>query len=624
MLKNLEPSVFGSLTGREQDVIQLISKGLTSKEIARQLDLSYRTVEVHRSHIFKKLGVTNLIGLIEILFREREKLETELIKSQTILTTFLNTLPAMVFIKDENGQLLFSNHLLNQILPKGSPGGVHHHEASIPSLKNDMSTEQLSAMILGTEISSAGSDEKLFESHVFEINVDNNLTLSGGFAMDVTEKRQTEFYIANLKKHLDEAQKIAKLGSWSWNLETNDVIWSDELFRILGYSPGEIMPSYELFMRLVVDEDLPKLEAALKAAFLGTSPFDIDFRIQLPGGEVKILNGQGVVARNSDGKAISMSGTNQDLTKKKKLEAVMEKERQELQDLYENAPCGFHSLDANGVFLKINNTELSWIGFTREEVIGKKRITDFFTPSSQLKFQQNFPKFIENGYLDEVELELVHKNGSVRNVLVDATAIKDEDGRYICSRSVLHDITLTKKSYLEIEKIAYHDILTGLPNRLLLFDRFNQAISHVDRHGGLLAVCYLDLDGFKLINDLHGHNIGDELLQEIARRIVAAVRTTDTIARLGGDEFLLLLNVQDENECDEVLQRVLEEIKVPFSLDNSQSFQVRASIGLTLYPADNNRPEVLIRHADQAMYQVKMSGRGYFKKYAKLNSAIGK
>lgn len=539
MLENLNSSTTKCLTEREQDVVKLIGKGLTSKEIARQLDLSYRTVEVHRSHIFKKLGVTNLVGLIEILLKEKEKLESALIKSQTILTTFLNNLPAIIFIKDNLGRLLFSNHHVNQIFPKQAPNdkipeSLFRNNAQNTLLKNDISTEELSTLILGTKNPDTFRDERLFESHLFKIYIDENQTLQGGFAIDVTEKRQAESNIANLKKHLDEAQKIAKLGSWSWNLETNDVIWSDELFRILGFEPAEIKPSYDLFKSLVVDEDLAQWKTAIKNAISGISPYDIDFRIRLPSGESKIINGKGIIQTNSEGQAIGMSGTNQDLTEKKMLEATLEKERRELEDLYENAPCGFHSLDSNGIYLRINNTELSWIGYTREEVIGKKSIIDFLSPSSQVKFHQNFPHFKKRGYLHEVELELVHKDGSIKHVLAEVTAVKDAEGNYIFSRSVLHDMTLTKKSFTALEKVAYHDILTGLPNRLLLADRFAQAISYTDRHGGLLVVGYLDLDDFKLINDQYGHDIGDEVLQVISGKILANIRTTDTLARLGG------------------------------------------------------------------------------------------
>lgn len=402
------------------------------------------------------------------------------------------------------------------------------------------------------------------------------------------------------------------------------MIWSDELFRILGFEPAEIKPSYDLFKSLVVDEDLAQWETAIKNAISGISPYDIDFRIRLPSGESKIINGKGIIQRNSEGQAIGMSGTNQDLTEKKMLEATLEKERRELEDLYENAPCGFHSLDSNGIYLRINNTELSWIGYTREEVIGKKSIIDFLSPSSQVKFHQNFPHFKKRGYLHEVELELVHKDGSIKHVLAEVTAVKDAEGYYIFSRSVLHDMTLTKKSFAAIEKVAYHDILTGLPNRLLLSDRFVQAISFTDRHGGLLVVGYLDLDDFKLINDQYGHAVGDEVLQEISGKILANIRNTDTLARLGGDEFLILLNVENEKECNEILQRILDEIKIAFTAKNGKRVQINASIGVTLYPQDDATAEVLIRHADQAMYEVKISNGGHFKKYQRKNDMRNK
>jgi diguanylate cyclase (GGDEF)-like protein/PAS domain S-box-containing protein len=165
-----------------------------------------------------------------------------------------------------------------------------------------------------------------------------------------------------------------------------------------------------------------------------------------------------------------------------------------------------------------------------------------------------------------------------------------------------------------VEDIARHDSLTGLPNRWLLVDRLNQAVAQAERSNRLLAVCYLDLDGFKLVNDTHGHAIGDKFLVEIAHRLQTLVRANDTVSRLGGDEFVVLLTDLDNvEECQRVLERIVEAINQPVPLEGKHQAAVTASVGIALFPRDAANPDSLLRHADQAMYAAKQSGRNCYR-----------
>lgn len=163
-----------------------------------------------------------------------------------------------------------------------------------------------------------------------------------------------------------------------------------------------------------------------------------------------------------------------------------------------------------------------------------------------------------------------------------------------------------------IEHMAYYDVLTGLPNRSLLMDRLRQAIAQSRRSKKLLAICYLDLDGFKPINDQYGHHVGDMLLVNLAERLTEGMREGDTMARLGGDEFVLLLaGLSTSYECEEVVQRILETVSMPVSVEGC-SLQVSGSIGVTIFPTDDSAPDVLLRHADQTMYQAKAAGKSTY------------
>ncbi|MEW6163847.1 MAG: EAL domain-containing protein [Pseudomonadota bacterium] len=177
---------------------------------------------------------------------------------------------------------------------------------------------------------------------------------------------------------------------------------------------------------------------------------------------------------------------------------------------------------------------------------------------------------------------------------------------------IQYDVTAIKEHEIELDRIAHYDPLTQIPNRALLADRMRQAIAQARRVQTTLAICYLDLDGFKPINDALGHEAGDALLVEIAQRLLATVRGGDTVARIGGDEFVLLLADMDRmEECEKTLGRILAAVSAPALIAGSK-VSVSASIGIALYPRDDADPDTLLRHADQAMYQAKQSGRNNY------------
>lgn len=168
-----------------------------------------------------------------------------------------------------------------------------------------------------------------------------------------------------------------------------------------------------------------------------------------------------------------------------------------------------------------------------------------------------------------------------------------------------------------LEKVAYRDSLTGLPNRHMLLDLIEQQMVISQRHHKSFAVCFLDLDGFKEVNDTFGHDAGDQVLREVGRRLEMCVRSHDTVARLGGDEFVLLLgDMVDAHACEDVMKRVLSDILQPIVLGPEQGVAVSSSIGVTLYPADDSAPSKLLEHADQAMYQAKRTGKNRWTAYA--------
>ena len=194
--------------------------------------------------------------------------------------------------------------------------------------------------------------------------------------------------------------------------------------------------------------------------------------------------------------------------------------------------------------------------------------------------------------------------------------MRDADGKLTHYVGIFSDISDRKEIEARVEFLAYHDALTGVPNRVLLGDRMRQAIAQTAREGNMMAVCYLDLDGFKKVNDTLGHDAGDLLLKQVAARIQAQVRTTDTVARLGGDEFVVLLENASAFSAAGVAQKLIAELAKPFTLSSGAEAAIGGTIGISLFPQDSLVASELIRQADAALYQAKGAGKSRCQFYA--------
>jgi diguanylate cyclase (GGDEF)-like protein len=213
----------------------------------------------------------------------------------------------------------------------------------------------------------------------------------------------------------------------------------------------------------------------------------------------------------------------------------------------------------------------------------------------------------------EMELQRQHRDGRMVQISTTLTPLESDQGQITGYLAMATDITQRKAAEKQVEFLAYHDALTGLPNRLLLQDRFSQAMAQADRTQTQVALLFLDLDNFKTINDSLGHAVGDAFLKEIATRLSACLRESDTICRQGGDEFLMVLGNQDSaNASTPVLNTLLARVSALFLVDGHE-LASSASIGVAMYPDDGQDFETLLQKADTAMYQAKEAGRNNYR-----------
>jgi diguanylate cyclase (GGDEF)-like protein/PAS domain S-box-containing protein len=279
--------------------------------------------------------------------------------------------------------------------------------------------------------------------------------------------------------------------------------------------------------------------------------------------------------------------------------------------VFENMSEAVIITDAENNFVSVNPAFTKMTGYTQDEILGKNPSIMSSGQHDAEFYQQMWDEIIKNGYW-QGEIWNRRKNNEIYPKWLSIVAVQDSNNKIQNYIAVSSDISERKAADERIHFMAHYDALTGLPNRVLLHDRLLQAILHAKRKNTKVAILFLDLDRFKIINDTLGHSVGDLLLQAVAKRLQKCVRATDTVARIGGDEFIIVLNdLVDSDLVGKVAQKIMTTIAESF-LIREQELHTTTSIGISLFPADGVANEELISNADVAMYRAKENGKNTY------------
>ncbi len=393
---------------------------------------------------------------------------------------------------------------------------------------------------------------------------------------------------------------------------------------LTGYRPDELIGNTEHSLEnLTHPEDRAIVRGTILAAIECGERYALEYRLITRDGKEKWVRERGMINRGHDITAV-LDGYLEDITER--VLAMLQLADTELRyrSIFENSVIGMFQSTESGRYLAANEALAKLYRYPSPEVL----IASFKDIGSRLYVdplrRAEFKKLIQrDGKVTDFESEIYCCDGTRIWISEHAHAVRNFDGSLLYYEGIVEDITERRRYQMTLHHQATHDPLTGLPNRNLLGDRLKQAILAAGRQQGKVALAFVDLDNFKVINDSLGHATGDLLLIEIAQRLRSALRGVDTVARYGGDEFVLLMGDQNHaGDTKPLLERIITAIQAPMTLGGHQ-LQINCSIGVSMYPDDAQDLDGLLRVADMAMYHAKEQGKGRYQFYTRnLNQAM--
>lgn len=430
----------------------------------------------------------------------------------------------------------------------------------------------------------------------------------GAVVIDVTERKRTEEALRKSEERFNLAMQGANDGVFDWNLVTNEIYYSPRWKSMLGYADSELQNDFSAWEDLIDPVDREKSWDMLTDYINGQRDnFKLECRMRHKDGHWVDILSRAFLVKNEQDKAVRVVGTHVDISEQKSTEAMIHL----LSQTVEQSPVLVEITDTGGRIQYVNSTFERVTGYSAEEVIGRNPsfLTSGLTPENR---QQEIWGALHSGQPWTGELQNRKKNGDIYWENAHIAPVFDPSDKVTHYLAVKEDITEKRTQEERILRQAHFDALTGLPNRFLALDRLTQLTKEAKRTGTQVAVLFLDLDGFKRVNDSLGHEAGDRLLVLAADRLLSGVRDGDTVCRLGGDEFIILLSgLTQAVDARPVVMGLISRFREPFTL-NGRDLIVTTSIGIAVFPEDGNQPAELLSNADTAMYHSKEQGRNTY------------
>jgi diguanylate cyclase (GGDEF)-like protein/PAS domain S-box-containing protein len=480
--------------------------------------------------------------------------------------------------------------------------------AAVPLIRND---ESIGVLLFYSREKEAFDDEIL---QLLERMARNIVFALENFEREAERRQALEALRESEEKYRSILESIDE-AYYEVDLSGTLMLANDAFCRMFGYAPEEMRSmSYQ---RYLSDEDGGRVFGDFNAVFRdGVPRKGLDWSFRHKRGQTLTCEGSVQLVRNAAGEPAGFRGMLRDVTERRRMEAALRESEERFRALTELSTDWYWEQDENYRFIQVNGDVQLKTGMPPAAYLGK---TLWELPFDNLPAEQwleHRARLDRGEAFSDLELRALDHDGAPRYLSISGVPVRDADGRLAGYRGTCKDITERKTAEERIRHLASHDILTGLPNRMMFSQVLGQTLQQARRYERRFAVMFIDLDHFKAVNDSLGHEAGDALLKEIAQRLVRSVRASDFVARLAGDEFVVLLHEAGEQDVlDGIARKIVQAVRMPVMLGTATR-SVTASVGICVFPQDGEDEEALMRHADAAMYRVKHDSKDGFSFHA--------
>ena len=557
---------------------------------------------------------------------ERKRMEEALIQSEEKYRTIIENIEDGYVELDLKGNFIFFNEAISKMhgysreeLMKMNYWDIMDEENARKIYKkyNTVFTTGQSEKDFEYEIITKNRLRKYLETSISVIkNTDGRIVAFRGIVRDRTAHRQAEEAIRQSEEKYRSILENIEEGYFEVDLAGNFTFFNDSTCFLLGYSKEEMMGMnyYNFTEKESVKEVFQTFNTVYKN---GTAEKEFDWPIIRKDGTKRYVEASILLKKDSSGEITGFQGFTHDITERKQAEEALRQSEGKYRSILENIQEAYFEVDLAGNFIFVNDSMSRITGCSKEELAGMN-YSQFSDEETSKNVFQAFNKVYKTGELTEgFDWLIIRKDGTKRYIESSVSLRNNLSDKPIGFKGIIRDITERKRIEQELNHMATHDALTGLPNRLMFIQLLNQAILSAQRNNKQLAVLFIDLDRFKIINDSLGHEAGDQLLQEIANRFRQSLRSVDVVSRLGGDEFIIFIEDFDElNHVATLAHKILTSTIKPIVLMGEEC-RVTASIGISLYPGDGQDEQTLMKNADIAMYFAKEEGKNNYQFYSK-------